>query len=70
MSLSDMSNKLTNIQEDYATKPVPKNKRRSAFGTLTVWAGWTISVTGLIVGGTIGAGLPLRAAIPAFYSEI
>ena len=65
MSLSDMSNKITNIQEDYATKPVPKNKRRSAFGTLVVWAGWTISVTGLIVGGTIGAGLPLRAAIPA-----
>ncbi|KYK31215.1 MAG: cytosine permease [Theionarchaea archaeon] len=50
---------------DYALEPVPLEKRRSLFGTFTVWAGWVMSITAFLVGGLVGGGLPLSKAIPA-----
>ena len=50
---------------DYALTPVPLDKRRSLFGTFTVWAGWVMSITAFLVGGLVGGGLPLTKAIPA-----
>lgn len=55
------------VREDYPTEPVPEDERRSWFATLTVWAGWTISITAFLVGGLVGGGLPLDQAIPAIF---
>ncbi|RKX99326.1 MAG: hypothetical protein DRP55_07455 [Spirochaetes bacterium] len=50
---------------DYALEPVPLDKRRSFYSTVTVWGGWVISITAFLVGGLVGGGLPLNKAIPA-----
>ena len=55
------------VREDYPTEPVPEEERRSWFATLTVWAGWTISITAFLVGGLVGGGLPIQEAVPAIF---
>lgn len=55
------------VREDYPTEPVPEEERRGWFATLTVWAGWTISITAFLVGGLVGGGLPVQEAVPAVF---
>ncbi|MFC3959127.1 purine-cytosine permease family protein [Halovivax cerinus] len=55
------------VREDYPTEPVPEEERRHWFATLTVWAGWTISITAFLVGGLVGGGLPVQEAVPAIF---
>jgi len=55
------------VREDYPTEPVPEEERRTWFATLTVWAGWTISITAFLVGGLVGGGLPIQEAVPAIF---
>lgn len=55
------------VRDDHATTPVPEDERRHWFATLTVWAGWTISITAFLVGGLVGGGLPVQEAVPAIF---
>lgn len=65
--LTEDADDVLHVREDYPTRPVPNEERRSWFATLTVWAGWTISITAFLVGGLVGGGLPLADAIPAVF---
>ena len=54
--------------KDFALEPVPMDKRRDVYSTTTVWAGWVISVSAFLVGGTIAKGMALVPAIGAILT--
>lgn len=65
--LAEQEQEFLEVREDYATEPVPDEERRSWLATLTVWAGWTISITAFLVGGLVGGGLTIQQAVPAIF---
>ncbi len=50
---------------DYALSPVPEEARKSSFNAMLVAAGWSICMSALFVGGTLGLNLSFREGIIA-----
>ncbi len=52
-------------QHDFALESVPQKQRRSGYALVTVWVGWAISTSSLLVGGTVGAGTSFGVGLTA-----
>ncbi|GGB32244.1 cytosine permease [Lentibacillus populi] len=61
-----MANRFDLVQ-DYELEPVPQEKRKG-WGKLSfVWIGGIVALSAIVLGGTLGAGLPLTEAIIASF---
>jgi cytosine permease len=53
------------LQHDYALDAVPDRRRRSGYALVSVWMGWVISTSSLLVGGTVGGGTTFGQGLTA-----
>jgi cytosine permease len=51
--------------QDYALEPVPDSQRRGLFSSVTVFCGWVVTTTPLLVAGLLAGGLTFGQAILA-----
>lgn len=65
MSWTERVNRLNQRGYDYDIEHVPQEDRKSTLDLSLVWLGYTIQFATIMVGGMIGLGLPLGAAIMA-----
>lgn len=55
------------LVEDYELEPVPRDKRKGWVKLSFVWMGGIIALSAIVLGGTLGAGMPLSQAILASF---
>lgn len=55
------------IVQDYELEPVPQEKRKGWIKLSFVWMGGIVALSAVVLGGTLGAGLPMSQAIIASF---
>ncbi|CDQ41646.1 MULTISPECIES: purine-cytosine permease family protein [Virgibacillus] len=55
------------LVEDYELEPVPESKRKGWVKLSIVWMGGIVALSAIVLGGTLGAGMPFGQAILASF---
>ncbi|MFB4168354.1 cytosine permease [Virgibacillus sp. JSM 102003] len=55
------------LVKDYALEPVPQHERKGWIKLTFVWMGGIVALSAIVLGGTLGAGLPLSQAVIASF---
>ncbi|WP_233880767.1 cytosine permease [Virgibacillus halodenitrificans] len=55
------------LTEDYELEPVPQHKRKGWIKLSIVWTGGIVALSAVVLGGTLGAGMPFTQAVLASF---